>query len=133
SIRTDEGGEYRKQIEELCKEHGIHHEETAPYTPEQNGVAERANRTICERIRAILADTKLPKELWAELACVIAHLKNRSLTTAQWKNALRGPLRQEACRLPSRRHRHEGIRPYAQKEDQKDGSSQFRRDYGPTR
>lgn len=82
SIRTDGGGEYRKQMAELCKEHGIDHEETAPYTPEQNGVAERANRTICERIRAILAETGLPKELWAELACAVAHLKNRSPTSA---------------------------------------------------
>jgi len=76
SIRTDGGGEYQKQMAELCRETGIHHEVTAPYTPKQNGVAERANRTICERIRAILADTGLPKELWMEFACAVAHLKN---------------------------------------------------------
>jgi Integrase core domain len=35
SIRTDGGGEYRKQMAELCTETGIHHEERAPYTPEQ--------------------------------------------------------------------------------------------------
>ena len=40
SIRTDSGGEYQKQMAEFCREFGIHHEETAPYTPEQNGVAE---------------------------------------------------------------------------------------------
>ena len=82
SIRTDGGGEYQKQMAEFCKDTGIHHEVTAPYTPEQNGVAERANRTICERIRAILADTGLPKELWAELARAVAHVKNRSQTSA---------------------------------------------------
>src|SRR5271154_1053750 len=82
SIRTDGGGEYQKQMAEFCREFGIHHEETAPYTPEQNGVAERANRTICERIRAILAETGLPRELWAELACAVAHIKNRSPTIA---------------------------------------------------
>src|SRR5271170_6674171 len=76
SIRTDGGGEHRKQMAELCRETGIHHEETATYTPEQNGVAERVNRTICERICAILTETKLPKELWAEIACAVAHFKN---------------------------------------------------------
>jgi hypothetical protein len=82
SIRTNGGGEYRKQMAELCSETGIHHEEMAPYTPEQNGVAERANRTICDRIRAILAETNLRKELWAEIACAVAHIKNRSPTSA---------------------------------------------------
>ena len=67
---------------ELCWETGIHHEETAPYTPEQNGIAERTKGLICERIRAILADTGLPKELWPEIACAVAHLKNRSPTSA---------------------------------------------------
>jgi len=80
SIRTDGGGEYRKQMAELCKELGIHHEETAPYTPHQNGVAERANRTICDRIRSIIAETGLPKALWAELARTVTYLKNRSPT-----------------------------------------------------
>src|SRR5271155_4578580 len=91
SIRTDCGREYQKQMAEFCREFGIHHEETAPYTPKQNGVAERANRTICERIRAILVETSLPKELWAELACAVAHLKNRSPT-----NALKGKTPYEA-------------------------------------
>ena len=76
SIRTDGGGEYQKQMADSCRETGIHHEETAAYTPQQNDVAERANRTIRERIHAILADMDLPKELWAELACTVAHLKN---------------------------------------------------------
>jgi len=67
---------------ELCKEVGIRHEVTAPYRLEQNRVAERANRTICERIHSILADTGLPKALWGELACTVVYLKNRSPTHA---------------------------------------------------
>jgi transposase InsO family protein len=80
SIRTDGGGEYRKQMSELCKELGIHHEETTPYTPHQNSVAECVNRTICDRIRSIIAETGFPKVLWAELACTVTYLKNRSPT-----------------------------------------------------
>jgi hypothetical protein len=47
----------------LCIEFRIKHEETTPYTPEQNGVAERTNGILCSRIRSILAETGLPKEL----------------------------------------------------------------------
>ena len=108
SIPTDGGGEYQKQMAKFCREAGIHHEVTAPYTPEQNGIAERANRTICERIRAILADTGLLKELWAELARTVAHtwaLKNDSL------RGLKGPTsrtllqlaQKHLCTLPRRK------------------------------
>ena len=62
-IQTDGGGEYQKQMAEFCREFEIHHEETAPYTSEQNGVSKRVNRTICQRIHAILAETGLSKEL----------------------------------------------------------------------
>ena len=81
-IRTDGGGEYLKHFERHLKAHGIIHETTAPYSAEQNGVSERANRTILERTKAILAETKLPKELWMEIASTVVHLKNRSPTTA---------------------------------------------------
>ena len=47
---------------------------------EFRNVFEQANRIICERIRTILADTGLPKELWAELAPTVTHVKNRSPT-----------------------------------------------------
>ena len=88
SIQTDGEGEYQKQMAKFCRKFEIHHEETASYTSKQNGVAKRANRTICERIRAILAETGLSKELWAELACAVAHIKNRSLTIALKRKTL---------------------------------------------
>jgi hypothetical protein len=65
---------------DLCTELSIKHEEKAPYTPEQKGVAERANGVICARIRSVLAETGLLKELGAEIACTVAYLKNRSPT-----------------------------------------------------
>ncbi|XP_021991258.1 uncharacterized protein LOC110888019 [Helianthus annuus] len=47
-------------MEEFCVEKGILHEFRAPYTPQQNGVAERKNRTLIEAARSMLADSKLP-------------------------------------------------------------------------
>ena len=79
-LRTDGGGEYQKHVENYLKECGIKHEVTAPYSPEQNGVSERANRTFVERTKAILHDTELPKELWLEIASTVIYLKNRSPT-----------------------------------------------------
>src|SRR5205814_161825 len=52
------------------------------YSPDQNGVTERANRTIMERVKAILAEAKLNKRLWMEIADTIVYLKNRSPTSA---------------------------------------------------
>ena len=49
-LRTDNGGEYSNyEFHNFMKDQGIAHETTAPYTPEQNGVAERENRTIIEK------------------------------------------------------------------------------------
>ena len=61
-LRTDGGGEYEKWMEAHLKGSGIIHETTVPYSPDQNGVAERANRTIMERVKAIIAEFKLDKQ-----------------------------------------------------------------------
>ncbi|KAI3762582.1 hypothetical protein L1987_53016 [Smallanthus sonchifolius] len=61
---------------------GIHHEFNAPYVPQQNGVAERKNRTLVETVRTMLADSKLPVAFWAEAvntACTL--LKVRDVPT----------------------------------------------------
>ena len=57
---------------------GIRHELTVPKTPEQNGVAERLNRTLVEMARSMLLDAKLPKKFWAEAVSTAVYLKNRS-------------------------------------------------------
>jgi hypothetical protein len=77
-LRTDDGKEFVKVMGQHLKTCGIIHETTAPYTPEQNGVAERANRTIVERVKAIIAEAKLDRKLWMELASAVVYLKNRS-------------------------------------------------------
>ena len=78
-VRSDNGGEYcSAAMEEFCKKKGIQHQYTTPYTPEQNGVAERFNRTITENMRAMLYHAKLPKKFWAEAINTAVYLKNRS-------------------------------------------------------
>lgn len=60
---------------------GIIHQKTVTYKPEQNGVCERANRTIIEKVRCMMFDAGLGKEFWAEAANTAVYLKNRSTTT----------------------------------------------------
>ena len=83
AIRTDNGGEYTsREFQEYLTEEGIRHERTIPKTPEQNGVAERMNRTLVEATRSMLADSNLPHTLWAEALSTAAYLRNRCPTKA---------------------------------------------------
>ena len=59
-IRTDNGGEYIGMFNVYCKKHGIRHEQSVPKTPQHNGLAERMNRTIVEKIRCMLSHSNLP-------------------------------------------------------------------------
>lgn len=66
-FRSDGGGEFdNKQFTDLCEREGILHQKTAPYTPQQNGVSERANRTIMEKVRCMLNGAKLSQGFCAE-------------------------------------------------------------------
>ncbi|KAJ0172339.1 hypothetical protein K1T71_012312 [Dendrolimus kikuchii] len=82
-LRSDNGTEYvNKQFQNFLKEHGIKHETTIPYSPEQNGVSERANRTIVEKARCMLQDAGLDNRFWAEAVQTAVYIKNRSPTKA---------------------------------------------------
>lgn len=82
-LRTDNGGEYTStQFEGFLKAEGIRHERTVLKTPEQNGVAERLNRTLVETTRSMLIDAKLPQQFWAEALSTAVYLRNRSPTKA---------------------------------------------------
>lgn len=63
----------------MCVANGIHHQRTNVYTPQQNGVAERMNRTIVERSKCMLFDAELDKSYWAEAANMAVYLINRSV------------------------------------------------------
>ena len=88
-LRTDNGSEYTSaEFENYPMEQGVKHQPTLPKTPEQNGVAENMNRTSVEPIRSMLADTKLPRKLWAETLWTAVYLRNRNHTTAvKWKTS----------------------------------------------
>ena len=65
AIRTDRGGEFLSQeFTQYLEKQGIHHYITAPNTPQQNGVAERANRTIAEAARAMLYGAGISHGFW---------------------------------------------------------------------
>ena len=60
-IRSDRGREYEFPFQEICLENGIIHQMTASYTPQQNGVAERKNRTLKEMMNVLLLSSGLPQ------------------------------------------------------------------------
>jgi len=82
-LRTDRGGEFiSKDFNLFCEEEGIQRELTAPYTLEQNGIAERKNRTIVEMARSMLQARRLPNQFWAEAVATSVYLLNISPTKA---------------------------------------------------
>ena len=82
-LRSDNGGEYKSKVfSKFCKEEGISRQHTNPYCPEQNGVAERFNRTIIESARSMLIHAKLPLVFWAEACDTAVYTHNRSPTTS---------------------------------------------------
>ena len=77
-VRSDNGGEYRdNRFREFCANNGIKMEKTVPMTPQQNGVAERMNRTLNERARSMRIHAGLPKMFWAEAVNTAAYLIDR--------------------------------------------------------
>ena len=82
-LRSDNGREYlSKDLTDWCKDKGIILDYTTPFTPQLNGKAERLNRTLIERTRALLADEEVDKKLWGEAARTAAYLLNRSPSEA---------------------------------------------------
>ena len=77
-LRSDRGGEYLSEgLQSYFKHQGIVHEMTAAYTPHQNGVAERFNRTSLDLVRSMLHQMKVPKCFWAEALSTAVYIRNR--------------------------------------------------------
>ena len=78
-LLTDGGGEFdNKEVRQITQQIGLNHRMSMPYTPEQNGAAERENRTLVEAARSMLQSTKLPNKLWAEAVNTAAYILNRT-------------------------------------------------------
>jgi len=87
TLRSDNGGEFiNAGLAEYFSSNGTSQQLSTPYTPQQNGRAERPNRTILEGISAMLLDAKLPWSYWALAAECFVYLKNRSPHAALYKS-----------------------------------------------
>ncbi|GJS00719.1 putative ribonuclease H-like domain-containing protein [Tanacetum coccineum] len=79
-IRYDNGTEFKnKEMNQFCEMKGILRQFSVARTPQQNGVAERRNRTLIEAARTMLADSKLPTTFWAEVVNTACYVQNRVL------------------------------------------------------
>jgi transposase InsO family protein len=78
NVRSDNGSEFQNtNIEEFLYEEGIKHEFSIPYTPQQNGIVERKNRTLIEASRTMLDEYMSPDIFWAKAINTVCHAINR--------------------------------------------------------
>ena len=90
AVRTDRGGEYMsEEFVSYLKQCGIQAKTTAAYSPQQNGVAERLNRTIGEAARSMLLQAGLSKSFWAEaVATATFEERNGNHSSENWMYTL---------------------------------------------
>ena len=88
AIRVDRGTEFiNENLTSWCREQGLDIQTTAPYSPSQNGIAERMNRTLVELARAMMKGQNLPEFLWEYAIAHAAYLRNRSHTAILKRNS----------------------------------------------
>lgn len=81
-LRTDNGGEYASTAFRVyCQDHGILHQYTVAYTPQQNGLAERKNRSLMESACSMLQTAGLSHQFWEEAVATTCYLQNRLFTS----------------------------------------------------
>ena len=83
SIQTDNGREYvNREFDEFLKKNGIAHRLTVTHTPQQNGIAERKNRTLVEMARCLLIQSNLSPSFWGEAINTANYIRNRCPTNS---------------------------------------------------
>lgn len=81
-LRTDNGLEFlNEKFASLCKSAGISRHLTTARTPQHNGLAERFNRTILEKVRCLLSNAQMPRTFWGEAVNTATYIINRSPST----------------------------------------------------
>ncbi len=75
-IRSDNELVQGRKCQQLFQEHGILVTPSAPYNPQQNGIAERKNRTLFSKVRTVLIDAGLPQEFWGEAIYYVNYIEN---------------------------------------------------------
>ncbi|KAL0419201.1 UNVERIFIED_CONTAM: Retrovirus-related Pol polyprotein from transposon TNT 1-94 [Sesamum radiatum] len=106
-LRSDNGIEYiDSQFQKFFEEHGIQRHFSLRKTPQQNGVAERMNRSLTERARCLRLNARLPKSFWAEAVTMPCYLINRSP-----RASLGGKVAEEAYNLARDGQRRTNVKP----------------------
>lgn len=121
ALHDDKGGEYMsREFDAYLAAAGILRQHTVRAKPHQNGVAERANRTIVEGITAMLNKAHLPASFWVYALSALVHVRNRSPTSALLRST---PYKRWYHRKPDVSHlRVFGCTPYVHvQKDQRKG------------
>jgi len=101
-LRSDRGKEYTsREFDKFCEDEGIEKQLTVAYTPQQNGVSERKNRTVMEMARSMLKEKGMPKIFWAEAVYIVVYILNRCPTKAVKDKT---PIEAWSVRKPSAKH-----------------------------
>ena len=118
TIQTDNGGEFTSNyLRKSFEEKGIRLQTTIPYTPQQNGTAERMNRTLVDRARTMMASAGLPTRYWQCAMATATHITNRIPSSATNRKS---PFELWTRTKPDLQHlRTFGCRAYAHIPDQK--------------
>lgn len=100
-IRSDRGGEYSSNaVTKYLNEKGVQIQNTAAYSPQQNGVAERKNRTLIEMARCMIIELKLDNSFWGKAVMMANYIQNR----LPWKSIQMTPYEEWFGRKPNIQH-----------------------------